>query len=256
VTRKPALGAGGGTRRRAAGSGLATLLALLAGCGSFAARPTDSGGSPTAGVPRATAPGGLTLVPAPTRTPTVTPTPEPVFTALQALEIALPRLRQLHPRGLVMGISGSTRISRTEWAPDVREWVVDVWVPDQGRSLQYGVVAGVLRGAATSSTISPGGLAPVMPLADELLPADLIDSDRAEELADSAGAGDFKRQERAQLRMIDLGGRLDGSLVWHVFMSRLGTDGASLVVDVDARTGAILALQDGRLRPTQTPASW
>ena len=189
----------------------------------------------------------------PEETPSAEPLAQPVPTALQALAIALPHLGQRHPHGLVMSITGSTRLSRTEWAPDVREWVIDVWAPEQGRSLQYSVAAGVLRGASTSSTISPGGLAPIMALADGHPPGDVLDSNAAIALAEAAGAAEFQRAERAQLRTIDLGGRLDGSLLWHLFISRIGIDGVSLVIDVDARTGEIRRYTDERVEPTPTP---
>ena len=183
-------------------------------------------------------------------------TPEPAAllpTALRALEIAVPRLRQVHPRGLVMNISGSTRVGRYEYVDHVREWVIDIWAPELGRRRQYSVETCLLRGAATSSTIPPGGLAPVMALADEHLPSDVMDSDRAIALADAAGAAEFQRAERAQLRTIDLGGRLDGSLLWRLFISRIGFDGASLDVDVDARTGEIRRYSEERAAPTPTP---
>ena len=239
-------------RRRGALGG--ALAGLLAACGAGAAQNAAHDGTASPPTVRATpAVSVATLRLAPTRTPTVVSTPEPIFTALQALAIALPQLRQLHRRGLVMGVSGGTRVGPAEYLGHVREWVIDVWAPEQGRRRQYSVVGGVLQSAATSSMIPPGGLAHIMAFAGEAIPSDVMDSDRAIGLADAAGAAEFKETERAQLRTIELSGRLDGSLVWYLFISRIGIDGIALDVDVDARTGAIRRYQDERVMTTPTP---
>ena len=192
-------------------------------------------------------------------------TPEtPPLTALQALAVGAPLLRQRHPRGLVMGVSGSTRVfdSRVvgtyEYLDYVRDWVLDVYAPEETCRIQYPVRAGVLHEAGSSSTISPGGLAHVMALADEHFPDDLLDSDAAVALADAAGAAEFKRAERAQLRTMGLSGKSDGSLVWDVFISRIADGprmGISITLELDARTGAINSLRDGRVERTATAAA-
>ena len=154
-----------------------------------------------------------------------------------------------------MSVSGSTRVfdSRVvgsmEFLDHVRDWSVDVWAPELGRRIQYPVRAGVLHEAGTSSTIPPGGLAHIMALADEQVPADVIDSDQAIALADAAGAAEFKQAERAELRTIGISGKLDGSLVWDIFVSRIAAaadPGVSISIEMDARTGAIHRFRDGR----------
>jgi hypothetical protein len=173
-------------------------------------------------------------------------------TALQAVAIAAPQLRQRHPAGVVIQLSGTTRRSEREWGAVVREWVVDVWAPERGRSLQYTVIAGALHETATSSTVGPGGLPPIMPLAAERVPEDLVDSDRALALADAAGAAAFKRESGGQLRTMSLLGRLDGTLRWKIFYSRLNSGNVALKVELDGQTGAVTRLEDERLTPVPT----
>jgi hypothetical protein len=178
-----------------------------------------------------------------------------VPTALQALGIAVPQLRQRHPEGLVMGISGSTRVfdsrvvGSSEYLDYVRDWVLDVWAPGQRRRIQYPVRAGVLHDAGTSSTIPPGDLAHIVALADEQIPTDVMDSDRAIVLADVAGAAEFKQEAGAILRTIDLSGKLDGSLIWELFYSKLGSPLDRLVIELDARAGNITLYRDYRRDP-------
>lgn len=181
--------------------------------------------------------------------PTHTPTPDPnevLPTALQALAIAVPELRQRHSGGLVLSLATDQEGGR------IRQWVVDVWVPDRGRSYHYPVVAGALHGAVASSTVGPGGLTHIVTLSDERLPEDLIDSDRALALADAAGAEVFKREGSAELRTMSLSGRLDGSLRWRLFFSRLMSGNVTLSVELDAKSGAITQYLDGRLTPVPT----
>jgi hypothetical protein len=181
--------------------------------------------------------------------PTRTPTPDPnevLPTALQALAIAVPELRPRHSGGVVLSLAADQDGGR------IRQWVVDIWAPDRGRSYHYPVVAGTLHGAVASSTVGPGGLAYIMTLADERPPEDLVDSDRALALADAAGAEVFKREGSAELRTISLSGRLDGSLRWRLFFSRLKSGNVTLSVEIDARSGAITQYVDGRLTPIAT----
>ena len=171
-----------------------------------------------------------------------------VPTALQALEVATPLLRQRHPEGQVKQLAGNVERGY------VRQWVLDVWAPERSRRYQYPVVAGVLQEAGTSSTIPPGGLPPIMTLRQTDQPRDLIDSPKAIELAAAAGAASFVRETGAELKTMALIGDLSGTIVWTLFYGKPLSMRDRLSVELDARTGAVTRYDDARVTATPTAA--
>jgi hypothetical protein len=177
------------------------------------------------------------------------PTSVTGVSALSAVTQVLAELRRFHPDATVVYMAS---VSVTPDGRD-RHWIVHVAVPDQRLIRHYRVQNGRLADSGSSSGMTRESQPFLFSVASGAPPA-MVDSTRAVEIADQAGASAYKQRTRVVLRNMLLYVSTDGVPVWFVGYSKPDTT-LSATAEIDARTGQVLHYEEERVTKTRATPS-
>ena len=179
---------------------------------------------------------------------------EPRLTALAATRFALEvdsTIRARFPNGKVRLLQASSPN-----VPDLngtaREWTLAVSDPATSTAHQYAVSNGRVGLVGSGSSFMRDDTPLIADLAGGVtIPADVMDSDRAIQTAETLGGTVYRTQMGAEILDMDLSGFPGRQLVWTVFYSKPNTDHQA-TLRIDARTGELLGI-DSQDFPTRKP---
>lgn len=162
------------------------------------------------------------------------------LTAIDAVRSVSDELHRRHADGAVAMIAGAS----VDASGRDQQWTLTVVEPEKRREFEYVVVGGGLRGPEHSTEMTREHIA--FPLAGGA-PRDFVDSDRAVQIAERAGAATYRQRSGANLVGAHLFVDHRGVPVWFLWYAKSGATPTAMA-EIDARNGQVLLYEEERQR--------